>query len=86
MHSTKKAGDCMTKTEIRRRLLSDVLRLRTSEGYLNAGYPKFDGTLFGRDSLISALQMLNIDPRIANSTLYILSYYQSTTVYPNADS
>ena len=86
MHSTKKAGDCMTKTEIRRRLLSDVLRLRTSEGYLNAGYPKFDGTLFGRDSLISALQMLNIDPRIAKSTLDILAYYQSTTVDPKADA
>lgn len=86
MHSTKKTGDRVTKTEIRKRLLSDVRRLMTPEGYLNAGYPKFYGTLFGRDSLIAALQMLNIDQRIAKSTLQILAYYQSTTVDSKADA
>ena len=30
--------------------------------------------------------MLNIDPRIARSTLDILAYYQSTTVDPKADA
>ena len=44
-------------------------------GYVKAGYPKFM-RLFGRDSLVVAWQMLNINPGICRSTLEILSKLQ----------
>ena len=40
-----------------------------------AGAPRYH-TLFGRDSLISAWQMLSIDPSIASATLRTLASYQ----------
>ncbi len=45
--------------------------LRSSEGYLFAGSPKFLG-LFGRDSLISAWQLLDYDPSIAACSMRAL--------------
>ncbi len=42
-------------------------------------------TLFGRDSLISAWQMLKIDSSIALDTLEILAKYQGKTVNPKAE-
>lgn len=42
---------------------------------LSAGVPWFS-TLFGRDSLISASQMLILDPAIARDTLKLLALYQ----------
>ncbi len=69
---------------MRRRLLQDVKKLKTVEGYLNAGYPRYN-TLFGRDSLISAWQMLKIDPSIARATLQILAKYQGKTINPRAE-
>jgi glycogen debranching enzyme len=42
---------------------------------LFAGAPRYK-TLFGRDSLISAWQMLSIDPSIASATLRVLASYQ----------
>jgi len=65
----------MDKAEVKRRLLSDVEKLKAPEGYLNAGYLNFS-TLFGRDSLIAAWQMLEIDPGIAKATLDILAKHQ----------
>jgi glycogen debranching enzyme len=70
--------------EIKRRLLEDLGKLRSSQGYLNAGYPRYH-TLFGRDSLISAWQMLRIDPSIAKATLQVLAGYQGTRVNPRAE-
>jgi glycogen debranching enzyme len=70
--------------EIKRRLLRDIEKLKTSEGYLNAGYPNYN-TLFGRDSLISAWQMLPIEPSIARATLKILARYQGENVNPKAE-
>ncbi len=65
----------MDVKEIKKKLLLDIEKLKTSQGYLNAGYPNYN-TLFGRDSLIAAWQLLEIDPKIAKSTLQILAKYQ----------
>ncbi len=45
------------------------------EGYLSAGTPWFD-TLFGRDSLITSLETLAFNPRLARDTLLQLARYQ----------
>jgi len=70
--------------EMKRRLLQNIERLRSSTGYLNAGYPRYN-TLFGRDSLISSWQMLKGDPSIARVTLQTLARYQGKTVNPKAE-
>jgi glycogen debranching enzyme len=70
--------------EMKRSLLENIERLRNSMGYLNAGYPRYN-TLFGRDSLISAWQMLRVDPQIARATLQTLARYQGKTVNPRAE-
>jgi len=70
--------------EIKQRLFENIEKLRSSTGYLNAGYPRYN-TLFGRDSLISAWQMLKIDPLIAQTTLQTLARYQGKTVNPRAE-
>jgi len=61
--------------EIKNKLLTDINKLKAPEGYLRAGYPNYF-TLFGRDSLISSWQMIEIDPAIAKNTLKILAKYQ----------
>lgn len=69
----------MSLEEIKRNLLQGIERLKTPMGYLNAGYPRYN-TLFGRDSLISAWQMLKIDPSVAKASLEILANYQGKKV------
>ncbi len=57
----------------------DLQSLRSSirgDGYFAAGIPWFT-TLFGRDSLITAMQMLPIRPQIAAETLRLLATYQA---------
>jgi len=70
--------------EIKRRLLKNIENLRSSMGCLNAGYPSYN-TLFGRDSLISAWQMLKVDPLIAQATLQTLASYQGKVVNAKAE-
>jgi len=70
--------------EMKRRLLRDIERLKSPSHYLNAGHPRYN-TLFGRDSLISAWQMLKIDPSIARGTLQTLAKYQGKAVNPKAE-
>src|SRR6266550_2625815 len=65
----------MDLSAVRARLWDDLNRLRTPAGYLRAGAPRYS-TLFGRDSLISAWQMLELDPSIAAATLRVLAAYQ----------
>jgi len=65
-------------------LLSDIDKLRSPLGYLNAGYPNFD-TLFGRDALIAGWQMLHIDSSLARGALYYCADYQATTFRNGAD-
>lgn len=74
----------MNLEEMKRRLLRDIYALKGSEGYLNAGYPRYN-TLFGRDSLISAWQMLEIDPSIARETLRALAKYQGKKMNARAE-
>ncbi len=55
-----------------------VLRAHLGEeSYFAAGVPWFV-TLFGRDSLITALQMLGYHPGVAEQTLRLLAQYQGT--------
>jgi glycogen debranching enzyme len=65
----------MSLPNIRRTLFNNIGRLRDPAGWLAAGSPRYN-TLFGRDSLISAWQMLSIDPLIAQATLQTLAKYQ----------
>lgn len=65
--------------KIKRHLITDIKKLKSPKGYLWAGYPHFK-TLFGRDSLISAWQLLDYDPQIAKTTLQSLAKYQGTRI------
>jgi len=65
--------------DIKTKLLLEINKLKAPEGYLRAGFPNYFA-LFGRDSLVSAWQMLEIDPTIARSTLQILAKYQGKVV------
>jgi len=49
------------------------------ERYVAAGVPWFS-CLFGRDSLITSLQLLSVRPQVARSTLMILARLQATEV------
>jgi glycogen debranching enzyme len=49
------------------------------ERYVAAGVPWFS-CLFGRDSLITSMQLLSVRPQIARSTLSILARLQATAV------
>jgi glycogen debranching enzyme len=63
-----------------------MLRTATPDGPVTyAGIPWF-ATVFGRDSLISALQLLPFDPGIAASTLRFLARYQARTDDPFLDA
>jgi glycogen debranching enzyme len=63
-------------------LLQDNLQaLKSPEGYLYAGLPKFMG-LFGRDALISSWQLLTYDSSIAAHSLLALARLQGKKVNP----
>ncbi|MCG6205660.1 amylo-alpha-1,6-glucosidase [Rhodopseudomonas sp. HC1] len=64
----------------------NILTTETAQGrYPYAGIPWYS-TTFGRDGLITALQMLWIDPRVARGVLRRLAAYQATTVDPLNDA
>jgi len=71
-----------------RRSVSDLemmVRGNPEPGYPYAGVPWFN-TVFGRDGIITAIQMLWIDPEIARGVLEYLSSTQATEVNPQIDS
>jgi glycogen debranching enzyme len=64
----------------------NMLMTETPQGrYPYAGIPWYS-TTFGRDGLITAMQMLWIDPRIACGVLKRLAYYQAKSVDPLTDA
>src|SRR5437868_873712 len=64
----------------------NMLMTETPQGrYPYAGIPWYS-TTFGRDGLITALQMLWIDPRVDRSVLRRLAFFQAKTTDPLADA
>lgn len=77
MHS-----DSLVLNQIMNRSLRDLRALRSrldNQEYFAAGVPWFV-TLFGRDSLLTALQTLAYEPGIAAQTLRLLAHYQGQKV------
>jgi len=89
-----KAGTCSIETsneifnEIVQRAAADLTTLKTEtpQGpYPYAGLPWYS-TTFGRDGLITALQMLWLDPSMARGVLRRLAAFQATLNDPRADA
>jgi glycogen debranching enzyme len=79
---TEVESDSLLLNNVLDRSLRDLRVLRSTlagDAYFAAGLPWF-GTLFGRDSLITALQMLAYNPAIAEQTLRVLARYQGTRI------
>ena len=81
-------SDSRLLNEVIERAMRDLQSLWSTirgESFFAAGIPWFT-TLFGRDSLITAIQMLPIKPEIAAQTLRLLSAYQAREVDARRDA
>jgi glycogen debranching enzyme len=79
---TEIASDSLLLNRVMDRSLRDLGMLRSRLGeasYFAAGVPWFVA-LFGRDSIITALQTLAYDPRIAEQTIRLLANFQGKLV------
>jgi glycogen debranching enzyme len=93
LHARRVAGSTQVHTdhvplhEVLLRSLSDLAMLRTElqdEAFYSAGVPWFVA-LFGRDSILVALETLAYDPEIAGQTLRLLARYQGKVDDPSRD-
>ena len=91
-HSTSGATSIETSNHIFNEVLCqamadlNMLMTETPQGrYPYAGIPWYS-TTFGRDGLITALQILWIDPRVARGVLKRLAFYQAKSIDPLADA
>ncbi|QXC63277.1 hypothetical protein KSP35_11090 [Aquihabitans sp. G128] len=64
-----------TRDQLEAKARGDLAALRSPEGWLQAGLPRF-ARLFGRDACISAWQLLPEDPTIAAATIRALAVRQ----------
>jgi glycogen debranching enzyme len=74
--------------DILRRSMADLamLKTQTPQGpYPYAGTPWYS-TTFGRDGLITAMQMLWVDPRLARGVLFRLATLRAKTTDPGSDA
>jgi len=79
---TRISSDKILFNQVIERAEEDMYLLRQSFGKyktVSAGVPWFS-TLFGRDSLITAIQCLMLNPEIAQETLMLLAEYQGKVV------
>src|SRR6201997_334067 len=90
--STANAASIETSNDIFNEVLCqamadlNMLMTETPQGrYPYAGIPWYS-TTFGRDGIITALQMLWVDPRVARGVLRRLAYYQARQTDPLADA
>lgn len=67
----------LTRGQLGDRAREDLARLRSPAGWLRAGLPRF-ARLFGRDSAISAIQVLDDNPEVAAATIRALAACQGT--------
>lgn len=82
IHETQVMTNSVLLNKIFRQSLLDLYMLRTSianDRFFAAGVPWFV-TLFGRDSLITALETLSYAPEIAEETLRLLARYQGREI------
>ena len=68
---------------VRDSLINDVKTLKSKDGFLYAGFPRFM-ELFGRDSLISSMELSYLYPQILKNTLIALSKKQGTQYNNNS--
>jgi glycogen debranching enzyme len=71
--------DLQEQEKIGMRVMVDLELLKNEYGFYNAGSPNFDRP-FGRDSEITAWQLLPVNPVIARNTLAYLARYQGREV------
>jgi glycogen debranching enzyme len=79
---TEITSDSFVLQQVMTRSLRDLRVLRSSmqqETFFAGGVPWFV-TIFGRDSLITAYQMLAFDPDISAKTLRLMARYQGDTI------
>jgi len=71
--------DYFQREFLKRKIWLELKKLKDRKGFLNAGLPKYN-RLFARDALISAWQLLEKNPGIAQATLEILSQLQGKVI------
>lgn len=85
-HARVTSGSKLLDAVVRRSLLDlRILRSRLEELEFFAGGIPWYATLFGRDSLLSALETLAFEPGIAAQTLRLLASYQGQKVDDERD-